>query len=233
MMLLGVDTATQTCSVALAEDDDLKVELTVGHAQTHARQLLGMVHETLERGGLTVDRLDGFAVTVGPGSFTGLRIGISTIKGLALATGKPVVGISSLEALAGQFPGSSKLICPWIDARKQEVYSAMYRWDGDLLKMVSSPRVASPDAVLEDVSEPAIFVGNGASLYSSLISERLGNVATFCPPPMNMLRASLLVYLGFRIFSTETAHSPHSITPVYIRRSDARKPGRKKPLSAS
>ena len=116
MRLLALDTATETCGIALLVDGGIQAELNFFHGQTHAKHLMSGVEAVLELTGVPLNDIDGFAVTRGPGSFTGLRIGISTVKGLALAMGKPVVGISSLDVLARQADNSQEWICPMIDA---------------------------------------------------------------------------------------------------------------------
>ncbi len=118
MKILALDTATKSCSVALTENGRLCAELTTLKDQTHSKHVMDLIHSVFEISGVSISDVDGFAVTIGPGSFTGLRIGISTIKGLAHAVGKPIVGISSLKALAWQCTDQNFLICPLLDARK-------------------------------------------------------------------------------------------------------------------
>ena len=144
MRILAVDTATQTCGVAVADDHRLMAEVTIVREETHSKHLINAIEAVLTQAATSLADLDGFAVTIGPGSFTGLRIGISSIKGLAAATGKPVAGISSLDALAFQTTVSSGLVCPLLDARKGEVYFSKFRRTGDRLNRESQERVASP-----------------------------------------------------------------------------------------
>jgi len=221
MKLLAVDTATQACSIALAENDRIIFESTADYARTHTRHLLTMIDDALRQAETDIDEIDGFAVTVGPGSFTGLRIGISMVKGLARAASKPVMGVSSLEALAYQFAGTRDLVCPVVDARKKEVYTALYKWSGDRFETIRPPQVGRPDEVLEQIGGRCIFVGNGAVLYRDLIEKQLGTSGVTVPPAMNMIRASLVAHLGFRRFSESGPLSPSEIQPLYIRRSDA------------
>ncbi|MFV9647064.1 MAG: tRNA (adenosine(37)-N6)-threonylcarbamoyltransferase complex dimerization subunit type 1 TsaB, partial [Desulfobacterales bacterium] len=134
MRILAVDTATKSCSVAIVEKESIIAETTLFIEQTHSKHLMEMIDTVLNLSGLTVSELDGFAVTRGPGSFTGLRIGISSIKGFAMASGKPVVGVSSLDSLAMQCCFSSYLVSPLLDARKEEVYFSRYRFENGYLK---------------------------------------------------------------------------------------------------
>lgn len=221
MILLAVDTATRVCGVALSEDDTVRIEYTADHGQTHARHVLRMIRTVLDEAGCGIDQLDGFCVTVGPGSFTGLRIGLSTVKGLALAADKPVTGVSSLDALAYPFEGADELVCPFVDARKKEVYTALYRWGADGFKIASPPRVTAPDAALSEIDTPCRFVGNGVRLYQEEIISRLGKRAILSSPVHDSIRASVIARLGYRRFLEHGGESPHALFPVYIRRSDA------------
>lgn len=171
--------------------------------------------------GLNFSDLDGFAVTRGPGSFTGLRIGISTIKGLAVALEKPVVGVSSLEALALQVSYSRDLICPILDARKGEVYFSRYRFLNGHLKNQTKERVAPPDKAVDDLSESCLFVGNGAFLYKEIILEKMGKFASFAPLIQNTIRASTMAYLSMAKFEKNDTDDIEKISPYYIRKSDA------------
>ena len=129
MIILAVDTATTSCSVAIIDKKCVLAEITLLREETHSKHLMDMIHTAIGFSGLKLSDLDGFAVVRGPGSFTGLRIGITTVKGLAAGLKKPLVGISSLEALAMQASHSPYLICPLLDARRGEVYFSRYRFD--------------------------------------------------------------------------------------------------------
>jgi len=131
MKILAVDTATMSCSVAVVEAGCLKAELIQATGETHARHLMTMIDNVLQLSNETMAGIEGFGVTIGPGTFTGLRIGLSTVQGLALAESKPIAGVSSLDALAAQVmatPGESRsLVCALLDARRKEVYHRLYR----------------------------------------------------------------------------------------------------------
>ena len=131
MNILAMDTSQKTVSVALLADETILVDTFINRGINHSAVLLPAIEKACQMAGLTVDGVDLFALTIGPGSFTGLRIGASTVKGLALATGKPVVGISTLEALAQNGKSSTRLICPLLDAQKNQVYTAYYRVNAD------------------------------------------------------------------------------------------------------
>ena len=221
MRILAVDTATKSCSVAVTEKQTVLAELTNTNGQTHSIHLLDMIHAVIQTAGLTAAALDGFAVTKGPGSFTGLRIGISTIKGLAVAVNKPVVGISSLETLAQQAGSGSDLICPLIDARKGEVYYAAYRFSVDGLKIEKREMVSAPDEVVKDICEPCIFVGSGAILYRELIADKLGDFARFAAQSQHIIRASTVARLSLKPFEDGHIGEVAEFVPHYIRKSDA------------
>lgn len=231
MRILAMDTATKSCSVAVAEKETILREITNVSEQTHSKHLLEMVHAVIEESGLTLSELDGFAITKGPGSFTGLRIGISSIKGLALAVNRPVVGISSLQALAQQIGTTSHLICPLIDARKGEVYTSIYRYGKQALISVLEERALAPYEAVRNINSPCIFVGSGAVLYRDFIMDMLGDLACFASEDRHIIQASTVAYLGLKRFESGDAGEVTDLVPYYIRKSDAelnlsRKPAR-------
>ena len=221
MKILALDTAAKSCSVAVTVDASLAAEITTLKDQTHSKHLMQLIHSALEIAGLGVTDLDGLAVTIGPGSFTGLRIGISTIKGIAHALDKPVVAISSLHALAWQCAETSYLICPLLDARKGEVYCATYQFDKDRLIQKSSARVMIPEAVVADIQTPCVFIGPGAQLYRQLIEDELAGRAHFVPESQNILRASSVAFLSMPRFEADDFDEIAGLVPHYIRKSDA------------
>jgi len=221
MKILAVDTASHTCSVALTDGDALKYEYTADHGRTHTVELAGMIDVLLGESGTPIADIDAFAVTIGPGSFTGLRIGIATIKGLAFAASKPVAPVSTLDALALQCMGIDTLIRPFMDARKKEVYTAAYRFRGDHLETVADAQVADPASVLQGIEENCFFIGNGALLYKPLIEDVLGGLARIAPPGANVLRASTVARIGYEQLTAGNGIAPHDVVPCYIRRSDA------------
>jgi tRNA threonylcarbamoyladenosine biosynthesis protein TsaB len=221
MKILAVDTATKSCSVAIIEAGSLCAELTTLRDQTHSKHLMELIHNGLGMSGIGAAELDGLAVVIGPGSFTGLRIGVSTVKGLAHALDKPVVGISSLDALAWQCADRSYLICALLDARKGEVYSATYRYSDDTLTPKSPEKASAPEAALEEIKEPCVFIGSGALLYRRNISALLGDLAHFVPENQNIIRASSVAFLSMERFKTHDTVAVADLAPRYIRKSDA------------
>jgi tRNA threonylcarbamoyladenosine biosynthesis protein TsaB len=221
MKILAVDTSTTSCSVAVVDKDLLLAEMTIDREQTHSKHLMDMIHAVMEFSGLAVADLDGFAVTKGPGTFTGLRIGISTIKGLAMASGKPVVGISSLDALAEQIACTTYFICVLLDARKGEVYFSGYRFEDGVLNKEVDEGVLPPRQAVRDIKEPSLLVGNGAWLYQDTLVETMGRMAFFALPCQNTIRASTVARLSMSRFEKKETDDVVTLIPQYIRKSDA------------
>ena len=220
MKILAVDTATNSCSVAVSNGESLLAELTTVNHQTHSIHLLDMITTVLANAGLAFSDLEGFAVTVGPGSFTGLRIGISTIKGLALAAHKPVVGVSSLDVLAWQCAQSELMICSLLDARKKEVYHARYRYGDGRLEKISQESASAPLDALTDIQSPCIFVGSGADLYREVIQSELSHLAHFANRNHNTIRAATVASLSADRFKSQQTDDVVQLVPHYIRKSD-------------
>ena len=221
MKILAIDTATLSCSVAIMDAGVVIAELTSANNQTHSKHLMTMIDTVCSMGKLKIAAMDGFAVTLGPGSFTGLRIGISTIKALAWSLKKPVVGISSLDTLAWQCVPGPQRICTLLDARKQEVYSCRYHYeDGELKKDGPEQVLALADAI-SGISRPCLFVGNGASLYEKEIIDTLGAVASFAGPKYDSIRASSVAGLSLGRFMQDQTDDVALLVPNYIRKSDA------------
>ena len=222
MRLLGIDTSSQTGSVAVLEGDTVLAEAAVTSAQTHSRRLMSAIDATLEMAGLTIAECEGFAVTIGPGSFTGLRIGISTIKGLGFATKKPVTGVSVLDALAYQFPSFPHLVCPVLDARKGQIYTSLYECNGHMKwKRLVDDCAVEPRQWLKQIQRFCLFIGDGATVYGDIIRETLGSFAYFAPPYLNRVRASVVAYIGMRQILNGKVADVARLVPNYIRKSDA------------
>lgn len=218
MKILAVDTAVKSCSVAIVDKKSVLAELTLCREQTHSKHLMCMINTAIELSGTIVSELDGFAVTRGPGSFTGLRIGISSIKGLAAATRKPLVGVSSLDALAMQCFFSQYLICPLLDARRGEVYFSRYRFERGILKKEIDEQVLPPGEAVCDINEACIFVGDGASVYQKAIRDKLGTLAHFALPHQSTIRASTIANISMDRFKNNDTDDICNFVPFYIRK---------------
>src|SRR5512139_1433553 len=221
MKLLTIQTATPAGSVALTSGERLVAELFLDCRRPHGSWLLDAIDRLCRSTGLAVKDLDGFGVTVGPGSFTGLRVGLATVKGLALATGKPVAGVSTLQALALQAPQAALPVCALLDARKREVYAACFHWQSGWPQVLGAERVLPPEQLLAELAEPTLFVGDGAAAYRTLIARQLGSRAHFLPDAYAPPRAAHAALLALRIFAAGAAGSAATINPVYLRPSEA------------
>lgn len=224
MKIVAVDTATTSLSVAVLDNDSVLVEKTFVSQETHSKHLHQTIKSVLDMAGICVESVDAFAVTIGPGSFTGLRIGVSTVKGLAFALQKPVVAVSTLEALAWPFLLSSMIICPIIDARRGEVYMARYmsqEGEKGALRVIEKEILSSPEKMGEGLNEPVILVGSGATAYREILKKRLGSLAHFAPVHMNSVRGAVVGELGFKKLAKKEYDDVSSLSPLYIRKSDA------------
>jgi tRNA threonylcarbamoyladenosine biosynthesis protein TsaB len=199
----------------------LLAELTIADGRTHSRHLMHIIDTVVEMAELKIEQMDGFAATIGPGSFTGLRIGISAVKGLAYALNKPMVGISSLEALAWQCSQTPFLVCAIIDARKKEVYSCRYRFNKRTLIKEGREQVASARHTVQGIKEPCVFVGNGAVLYQQMIKAELGELAYFADDNRHIIRATTIAGLSLAKIEQTSAADLKFLVPHYIRKSDA------------
>lgn len=222
MKILAVDTSTSSGSVALLDDARVMGEWSLQAALTHNRRLLGRVDFLLREVGWEFEQLEGLAATLGPGSFTGLRIGLTTIKTLAWSSGKLFVGIPSLDALAAPFSFASLPVCTLIDARKKEVYCAIYRPDaGGGLSRKTPYQAIAPERVIEQIKEPTLFCGDGWLLYRDLLAGELGGLAIAAPAPCNIIRASFVGELARLKFLAGEAQDPMTSVPLYVRPSEA------------
>lgn len=222
MHILGIDTSTRSCSAAVIEDQHLRAELIMDMGDTHSAHLMDLIDQVTRSAKVSIADVDGLAVTRGPGTFTGLRIGIGTLKGLALAIGKPIVGVSSLAALARQACCSDALICSMIDARRQQVYCRCYRCkDNETADPCTSERVCALPEALGCIGEPALFIGSGAVLYASQISAHLGPLARFAPSLHHTIRASTVALMGREKLINGNTEDLSGFVPTYLRKSDA------------
>ena len=222
MKILAVDVSTSSGSVALLDEMELKAEWSLHSARTHNRRLLKTIDLLLHQVNWTVQDVDGFAVTLGPGSFTGIRIGISTVKTLAWVLQKPYVGIPTLDALAAPLGFAALPVCTLLDARKKELYVAFYQPDGNGTCRRSSPYlVKSPEHVLREIQETTLFCGDGWLLHRDWFLSNLGDQAVELPPPFHTIRASFVAGLARQRFLQGAGDDPMSSVPIYVRASEA------------
>lgn len=222
MFTLAIDTSTSTAGCVLMEDETIRAEILVNLGVNHSATLLPSINHIIGLAGIKMADIDLYACTVGPGSFTGLRIGASAIKGFALATGRSVVGVSTLDALALNMADSPMLICPMLDARKKQVYTALYRADQhEGVQRISEEKAIEVEKFLEEIHEDCIFFGDGAVVYRDVIREALPGHYHFAVPIHQQIRAAAVGLLGIRKFKMNDTLNLFDFTPQYIRSSEA------------
>ena len=223
MKVLGVDTSTSCGSLGIIDDDAVVAEYALLRDETHSTRLVPAIQALLKEARLDLNKIDGMAVSLGPGSFTGLRVGLSAVKGLALAAERSVVGIPTLDALASNLPFTPYVICPLVDARKGEVYTALYKdGEGGRVEQLTPYQVVAPLDLLEKLPlQETIFLGDGVEVYGELIKERFGEKALFAPPHLRFLRGSTVAEIGLQRFKKGETDDISSMVPIYVRPSDA------------
>ena len=224
MKILGLDRSGIVASVAIVEDDVLIAEYTVNYKKTHSQTLLPMLDEIAKMTEFDLNSIDAIAVAAGPGSFTGLRIGSATAKGLGLALKKPLIAIPTVEGLAYNLYDISGLICPIMDARRKQVYTGIYRFTDHQLKVVEDQMAVPMETVIEKLNqygEAVTFLGDGVPVFHELIAEKMTVPYSFAPAHVNKQRAAAVAALGeiyYRQGKTETAMEH---VPDYLRVSQA------------
>lgn len=222
MLILAVDTTTPSGSVALAEDGALLGEAAVESAATHSARLLRSVDFLLGARGLGIQDVGAFAVAAGPGSFTGIRIGVGAVKSLAFASGRPVAPVSTLAALAAKLEGGPEaLVCPLLDAKKGEIYAALYEAGPGGLAEIVPQGAYEPAAFLARIpaGRPVAFIGGGLDACRGAVRERLGEAARF--PARSRFVAAEVARLGAAILAAGRGVEAASLEPIYYRRSQA------------
>lgn len=217
MKILAIDTSALTATAAILSDDTLLGEISTTTKLTHSQTIMPMIDELLKKVSLDIADIDLFACSEGPGSFTGLRIGIGTIKGLAYGLGKPVVGVSTLEALAHNISFTDLVISPIMDARRGQVYNALYKYNGNVLECIKEPRALSIEELCEELTETSIFVGDGVRVHREKIKELLGEKAMFSSPQHQLQRAGSVAYAALGKTPCDAAE----LTAVYLRKPQA------------
>ena len=225
VIVLGIDSATPGLGVALAGPDGLLAEMTLQVGLRHSQGLLPTVESLLDRAESTVADLGAVAVTIGPGSFTAVRIGLNTAKGLCMGLGLPLVGLSTLAVSAARFTGllgdTPMPVAPWLDAKRREVYAGYYDIAGPRPRPLEPDSVVAPESWLADHPGPALFVGDGARAYRREIVERLGSRARFAPACTLDAAAGVVACWGReRALRGETLDPTHA-APLYVRRPQA------------
>lgn len=223
MKILAVDTSSTSGSIAVLDGGTLLAEVTFGNVGAHSDWLLKNIDSLFSGLGLTAKDMDLFAIASGPGSFTGIRVGVSAVKGLAWSLGKKVVGVSTLKAIALNLRYSNMTVCPVLDARKSEVYTALYRYVNDTIYSILDDCLIEPSRLMpmlveEALAKPVVFIGPGLKAYEGFFRSRIAN-AVIAPEPLWHPRASVIGLLAAD--SAHLAVEPDLLSPLYLRRSEA------------
>ncbi|MDO4337288.1 MAG: tRNA (adenosine(37)-N6)-threonylcarbamoyltransferase complex dimerization subunit type 1 TsaB [Eubacteriales bacterium] len=224
MKILALDSSGIVASVAIVEDETLLAEYTVNYKKTHSQTLLPMLDEVAKMTELDMETIDAIAIAAGPGSFTGLRIGSATAKGLGLALKKPLVPVPTVEALAYNLYDARGLICPIMDARRSQVYTGIYRFENHALVTVQGQTAVPVTELLEQLNtmgEPVTFLGDGVPVFRDTIEKTLHVSCSFAPAHVNKQRAAAVAALGMVYYKNGRIQSAVEHAPDYLRVSQA------------
>lgn len=222
MLVLSVDSSSKCATAALIKDDLLLAEYTLNNKREHSVLLMGIIQKLLDDSGITIDDVDGFVVSKGPGSFTGLRIGMATIKGLSFGSNKPYVSISTLEGLAFSVSSFDGIICPIMDALRENVYTAIYRSKNGKLETIvdcTSMELSELKEKLNELGEKVMFTGDGVYKHKDYLIENIEN-ASFAPIHLNTVRASQIGEIGLNLLKNGIKDDDNS-SPLYLKQPQA------------
>ena len=224
MRVLAIDSSGLTATVAVVEDTQTVAEYTINYKKTHSQTLLPMIDEVVKMTELDLNTIDAIAVAGGPGSFTGLRIGSATAKGLGFALNKPLIHVPTVDGLAYNVYGCEDIICPIMDARRKQVYTGIYRFTDHRLETVEEQMAVPVEEMIKKLNaygQPVTFLGDGVPVFCELITEKMEVPYSFAPAHVNKQRAAAVAALGliyYREGKTETAMEH---VPDYLRVSQA------------
>lgn len=224
MKILGLDSSGLVASVAVVEDDNLCAEYTVNFKKTHSQTLLPMLDVIADMIQLDLNTVDGIAVAAGPGSFTGLRIGSATAKGLGFALQKSLLAVPTLDALAYNLFDANALVCPIMDARRNQVYTGIYTYEKHQLKVLRDSDALDIHQLIQELNQmnqDVIFLGDGVAVYRDVIDAELTVSHTYAPAHCNKQRASAVAALGLEYMKRENTVSAADFQPDYLRKSQA------------
>ena len=222
MIVLSIDSSSKVATVAILKDDVLLGEYILNDKREHAVMLVPLIENLLKECNLTMDDIDGYVVSKGPGSFTGLRIGMATVKGMSFGNNKPYISISSLDALAYNLISFNGIICPIMDALRENVYTALYRNNNDNLEKIMDYTAMDIDKLvdlLKNKNEDVIFVGDGVYKHKQYICDNFSK-AHFAPTHLNIIRASSLGELGLKLLK-DGVYDDSNSSPIYLKKPQA------------
>lgn len=224
MRVLALDTSGMTATVAVVDENKTVVEFSINYKKTHSQTIMPMIENIANIIELDMQTIDYIAVASGPGSFTGLRIGAATAKGLAHGINKPIVPVPTLDGLAYNIFGADKIICPIMDARRNQVYSAFYLWNENNLERLSDYLVEPIEDIIdmaEDFDSEVIFLGDAVMVHSEILKSKLEDNCLFAPQNCNMQRAASIGALAIEMLKNDVAVNYAEFAPFYLRKSQA------------
>jgi|LSQX01.1.fsa_nt_gb tRNA threonylcarbamoyladenosine biosynthesis protein TsaB len=231
MKILALDTSTMVATVAVMEDERLLGEYVLNHKRTHSQKLLPMIKNIMDDLELTPKEIDIFAASTGPGSFTGLRIGVTTVKAMAFAAGKPVVSVPTLDAIAYNIPMSSFLVCPIMDARNNQVYTAIYSWNGRLQERVTDYLGVPVSELMDIIKErnmKVVFAGDAVEIHREYLKAELKENCEFALGHLRLPKASCVASIAFLKAGEGLIQNSFEMAPFYLRKSQAEREYEKK-----
>lgn len=222
MLILGIETATPIASVGITRNGEIVAEESLRERVNHTETLLPLIGRVLAQAGVTLPEIESIGVSIGPGSFTGLRIALGTVKGFAYAMGQKVVGVPTLDALAHSVSKWEGLICPLLDARKGETYAALFRRDteGNIRKVLPDHALA-PQLILEQITEPCVFLGDGVVTYGELIRAHCEANAHVLPFTTHHPRGAIIAQMAWERLQTGSGDDIQGLVPMYVRSPEA------------
>lgn len=223
MRVLSIDSATEAATCAIIEDERLLGEITFNYKKQHSIILMTIIDNLLKNINTDISTIDGFVVSKGPGSFTGLRIGMATVKGLSQGSNKPFISISTLDALAYNMAYTTGIICPILDALRGNVYTALYQFEENNMNRLTDYKIISLEellALVKEQNKSVTFIGDGIKLFKEQIVKYLPE-ANFAPTHLNVARASALGELGLKKLLQGKNDDLYNSAPIYIRKSQA------------
>lgn len=235
MRILALDSSGLVATVAILEDEQTIAEYTVNYKKTHSQTLLPMLDEIVKMTELDLSGIDAIAVAGGPGSFTGLRIGSATAKGLGLALDKPLIHVPTVDGMAYNLFGNTGIICPIMDARRNQVYTGLYRFENEF-EIVEGQMAISVQELIEKLNqygEKVTFSGDGVPVYRKQLEEGLTVDYCFAPAHMNRQRAAAVGALGMQYYAEGKIESAEAHRPDYLRLSQAERERAEKHASLS
>jgi len=224
LKILGIDTSTKFCNLSLIEDEEILIEYTInGLKKKHSSILVPAIKNLLKTIDLKIEEINGIAVSMGPGSFTGLRIGLSVAKGLCYARSLPLLGIPTLDAMAFPFKEIPYLICPILESKKDEIYDVVFRGGVSLHKVMDykCEDIQSLLFRLSPLKEKIIFSGDGIKKYRDIIKEKIGKDALFIDSQLNLPVATSIAFLGLNKLKKGEKDNISTLSPFYLRKSEA------------